>query len=123
MENVESILVDSGLDIDNLEFVSGDNYRRYNYFGNCINTVDVDMMWNATEMSNVIYESKLLKDNKILDKINGGDRKIPMKLIKLLKRFRIEDYEHFVCGVNEYQRIMFIYSVDDDIHYFFDVKR
>ena len=80
-------------------------------------------MWNTNQMSNVIYQSKLLKDDKILDKINGGDRNIPMKLIKLLKRFRIEDYEHFVCGVNEYQRIMFIYSVDDDVHYFFDVKR
>lgn len=120
---VNNIVEDSGLNIyDDIQVTNGDNYRYYYYFGDCINTVDIDEMWDATQMAYVLYQSDLLKDNNILDKLRDGDREIPSKLLKRLKMFNINDYDHFVCGVNTYERIMFIYSIDDDIHYFFDAK-
>ena len=67
-------------------------------------------------MWNVIYDSILLNDKNLLSKLRNGDKKIPIKLQKELSK------NDFICGVNMYQRIMFIYVINQDIHYFFDAN-
>jgi len=103
-----SIPVDSGMNIDNLE-VCSKKYSSWYYFGNCINTVDTDNLWDATDMSQVIFDSCLYLDEKNL---YSGDRKLPKQALE----------KEVITAVNEKQKIGIIYNTNNDIHYFFDVK-
>ena len=104
---------------DNAEVYKTNNkYLKYDYFGNCINTIP--SVWNATQMSNWLYKCDILIDNNLESKLRNGERTMPKRLLKLLEKYLITDFEHFICGIDDYQKIMFIYSVDADIHYFFD---
>lgn len=115
----DMICVDSGLNTENLKIYNNVNgYKKYNYFGNCINTVP--KIWSATQMAGWLYKCELLVDEQLANKLYGGDRDIPKTLLKLISKYKITDFEHFICGIDDYQKIMFIYSVDNDIHYFFD---
>ncbi len=50
--DIESIPKESALNIEDVKQYDGvPPYSVYKYFGDCKNTVDVDRMWNATEMS------------------------------------------------------------------------
>ena len=112
-------------------YVGKPEYRQYEYFGDCINTVDVDEMWNATQMAQVIRESEVLDDiTWVLPKLINGDRKIPGKLKQKLydlQRFKnlnqIHDMEEIVAAINEEQKILVIYVSDFDTHFFFDCCR
>lgn len=100
-------------------------YSRYRYFGDCRNTVYVDHMWDATEMSNWIStKCKIIDPELVLDKITDGDRKIPKKALKIIDKLsrenKLENLSDIVCALDDYQKIMFIYLPETDIHYFFD---
>ena len=108
---------DSGLNPDADIYISN-KFSKFKYFGNCINTVG--KVWDATQMAQFILSCDLYIDINLRKKIENGDKNIPVRLIKALDKYNIIDDEHFICGISEYQQIMFIYSVDQDIHYFFD---
>jgi hypothetical protein len=80
----------------------------------------IGKVWDATQMSNWLLTCNLLIDKNLSNKLFDGERNIPKKLLNLLSKYLITDFNHFICGIDDYQRIMFIYSVDADIHYFFD---
>lgn len=96
----------------------------FQYFGNCINTVDTDKMWDATEMSGVLLQSDLLPTRQMVKKIRSGDRSLPSRLTRWIKKNqdKLDDMHEIVCGLNEYQKIAFIYITDQDMHYFFDAE-
>lgn len=98
------------------------DFTSLRYFGNCKNTVDIDKMWDATQMAGVILESVVVPFRDVEDKISDGDRKVPVMLRKWLARNQglKDDQWELVCGLNEYQKILFIYITDLDIHFFFD---
>ena len=100
------------------------DFTSLRYFGDCRNTVDVDRMWDATQMSGVLRESVVVPFWDVEDKIQDGDRKIPGKLKKWLTRNQgwEDDQMELVCGLNERQRILFIYINELDIHFFFDAR-
>lgn len=91
--------------------------KEFYYFGDCKNTVDVDKMWNATQMSNFLENSQLINPKHVINKLHNGDRIMPKPLLKAINNPKMQ----IVCGINEYQKIMFIYLTDNDTHYFFDV--
>jgi len=107
-ENKINIPFDSGMNTSNLKTCSN-KYSSWYYFGNCIDTVDIDNLWDATEMSHVIFDSCLYLDEKNL---YSGDRKIPRQVFE----------KNVITAVNEHQKIGIIYNIDNDIHYFFDVN-
>ena len=130
----DKIPEDAGFADENGEVYTYDGkpeYRWYEYFGDCINTVDVDEMWNATQMAQVIRESEVIDDiTWILPKLINGDRKIPGKLKQKLydlQRFKnlnqIHDMDEIVAAINEEQKILVIYVSDFDTHFFFDCCR
>ena len=106
-----------GLD-SNVDIYSGVEFKSFKYFGNCINTVP--KIWDATQMAQFILSCDLYIDTKLVSKLQDGDKTIPVRLQRVLAKYNITDEEHFICGISEYQSIMFIYSVDQDVHYFFD---
>ena len=117
ISDIFDVIEDIGINENNIRkdnISQGNRYKSYEYFGNCINTVP--KIWNPTQMANVIYDSILLNDKNLLSKLRNGDKKIPIKLQKELSK------NDFICGVNMYQRIMFIYVINQDIHYFFDAN-
>lgn len=95
-------------------------YSKYLYFGNCVNTVNSDHMWDATQMSNWLNTCKMLDIDLVIDKIANGDRPIPQELTKNLKDK--DDLSKVCCGIDDHQKIMFIYVTKTDKHYFFDCK-
>lgn len=120
------IPVESSLNIDDLkEYKGRPVYKKYEYFGDCKNTVDKDHMWDANQMSDWIYNKcSLLDINYVIYRITNGERRIPIKLLecidKLMKRNLLDDVSKIVCGIDDYQKIMFIYVTETDTHYFFD---
>lgn len=100
-------------------------YTRYEYFGDCRNTVDVDHIWTASQMSYwICNDTHPVNIEYVLDKLYGGDRKIPKTLLnninKLKLKNKINDLGEIVCALDDHQKIMFIYLSKTDIHYFFD---
>ena len=93
------------------------------YFGNCKDTVDVDEMWDANEMNQVLMDSDLLPTLSIIDNIQNGDRNIPSDLKSWINKNqdKLDDTLEIVCGINTYQHIAFIYVSKLDTHFFFDV--
>lgn len=126
--DIESIPEESALNIDDVKQYDGvPPYSVYKYFGDCKNTVDVDRMWNATEMSQWIYNKcEVVNPLLLIDKIEDGDRKIPKNALKLIENLKeneqLEDTSEIVCAMDDYQKIMFIYLSEFDMHYFFDCK-
>ena len=99
----------------------------YKYFGDCKNTVDKDHMWDVTQMSSWLKTCKVVSFNDdIISKLNNGDRKIPSKLTKTIDKLKsvdkLNDLSLLTCGIDENQRIMFIYLTKTNTHYFFDCK-
>lgn len=125
--NLEDISPDTSL--ENPEMYDGvPPYRRYEYFGDCKNTVDKDHMWDATQMSNWINDKcKVTEVTNVLDKIQDGDRKIPKKALKIIDSLKakdkLDDTSEIVCALDDYQKIMFIYLHETDTHYFFDCNK
>ena len=91
--NLKDIPDDTSLDIDNIkEYKGTPKYKLYKYFGDCKNTVDVDHMWDATQMSNWIYDRcEVISPILILDKIQDGDRKIPKKALKIIDKLKSQN--------------------------------
>lgn len=120
------IPVESSLNIDDLkEYEGRPVYKKYEYFGDCKNTVDKDHIWDANQMSDWIYNKcSVLDINYVIYRITNGERRIPIKLLecidKLMKRNLLDDVSKIVCGIDDYQKIMFIYVTETDTHYFFD---
>jgi hypothetical protein len=114
--------VDSGL-ARNAQRKSYD-FTSLRYFGDCRNTVDIDHMWDATQMSGVLLESKIVDFKDVESLLEDGDRKVPSKLKRWLLKNpdKVNDESELVCGFNEYQGIFFIYVSELDIHFFFDAK-
>lgn len=98
----------------------GKLFKKFEYFGNCVNTVPE--VWDATQMAQFCTTCKLYDINQVIDNLVGGDRKIPQKFFKALKFVDINDLGEVVCAIDSYQRIMFIYITELDIHFFFDCK-
>lgn len=102
-------------------------YRRYEYFGDCKNTVDKDHMWDAIQMTNWINKCGIVEPSIVLDKITNGDRVFPKKaqkiIDKLSKQNKLEDTSEIVCALDDYQKIMFIYLSEIDTHFFFDCEK
>ena len=129
--NYDEIPYESGIE-DNELYEGFPPYSHYRYFGDCRNTVDVDCMWDATEMLNFIQSCQLVPTKYILtneteNKLTDGDRKIPKKFLNIIKKLnaegKIDDVSEIVCGIDNYQKIMFIYLSETDIHYFFDCEK
>ena len=114
--------VDSGIK-ENAERKSY-NFTSLEYFGDCKNTVDVDRMWDATQMAGVVYKSVVVPFKCAENKMEGGDRSIPRKLLRWIAKNpdKLDDESEIVCGNNEEQRIFFIYVSDFDTHFFFDSR-
>ena len=81
----------------------------YFYFGTCIDTVDELELWDATQMSNLIENSKKYDIRKMYPFIEDK---------RLLNRIK-KDKEGFECGISDNKRIIWIWDLDKDIHYFF----
>ena len=117
---------DIGLD-SNYETIKDDIYNtNWYYFGDCISTVDGNYpdeddeeywdyfgpegadedapYWDATEMAQALEKAKVYLGKK--------------NLIDAPKE-ALED--NVVCGVIEDRGIGFVYNIDNDIHYFFDI--
>jgi hypothetical protein len=124
--NLEDVPEDSAL-YNPKEYDGEPIYRRYEYFGDCKNTVDKDHMWDATQMAQWINKCGIVEPSVVLDKINNGDRIFPKKaqkiIDKLSKENKLEDTSEIVCALDDYQKIMFIYLSETDTHYFFDCKK
>lgn len=118
--------IDSGMNIEN-GFYQGPHFSKFLYFGDCRNTVDVDRMWNATQMLNWLGSTKIIKASEVVNKIQGGDRKIPSSLKRcissLVKSGELDNLDEISCGIDSYQKILAIYCSNTDIHYFFDCVR
>ena len=103
------------------------NFKQLKYFGDCKNTVDIDKMWDATQMAGVLNQSSIIKMSDLIQAkiiFENGDRKIPQKLKNWFKLNdnKLNDENQIVCGINERQKIFFIYITDLDTHFFFDAK-
>ena len=103
-------------------------FKTLKYFGDCKNTVDVDHMWDATQMAQVIYDSSVLKLIDLKNagiKFADGSRKIPKKMLNWFKASKnankLYDENYLVCGINERQQIFFMYIYEYDTHFLFDV--
>jgi hypothetical protein len=124
--NLEDIPTDSALE-EPEEYDGIPPYRYYPYFGNCVNTVNSDHMWDATQMTQWIATCKVTDINNVLDKIKDGDRKLPKTFLKKIEKLKntnkLDDLSEIVCGLDDYQKIMFIYISDLDMHFFFDCKK
>lgn len=87
--------------------------KNYIYLGNCIDTVDSGI-WDATEMAQVIDETKKeVKDfdiQKVLSYVQS----------KLKKRIK-DNPENFESKINTQENIIWIYDIEDDIHYFWEI--
>ena len=121
-ENEHEYTEDSGLNPN--AKIKSYNFSSLKYFGNCKNTVDIDKMWDATQMAKVIYDSNVVSFECAKDKLMDGDRPIPKKVLKWITKNsdKLNNKSEIVCGYNETQRIFFIYISDFDIHFFFDGK-
>lgn len=124
--NLKNIPIDAGLENPTL-YNKKLLYKTYKYFGDCKNTVDVDNMWDATVMSNFINTCEIINPTYVIDLLENGDRKIPKKFIKIINELKsnnsLTDTSQITCGLNDYQKIMFIYLTKTDTHYFFDCKK
>lgn len=114
--------------IDNPKEYKGEPvYSKYEYFGDCKNTVDKDHMWDATQMANWINTCGIIEPSIVLDKITDGQRKFPKNAQKIIdslyKENKLEDTSKIVCALDDYQKIMFIYLSETDTHYFFDCEK
>lgn len=124
-ESIVDIPIDSAM--DNCMLYKGTlRFNVFKYFGNCINTVDIDHMWDATEMHNFIQSCKIVETKNIINNLVNGDRKIPKQFINAIKKLQlnndIDDQSEIVSAINEYQKILVIYITSLDIHFFFDCK-
>ena len=113
---------DSGLPRNPTEFKGA--ITKLRYFGDCRNTVDVDGMWDATQMAGVVGQSSIVPFKSITCEFMDGDRKVPAKVRKWMAKNQnsLEDTSRIVFGLNERQGIFFAYITDFDIHFFFDAK-
>ena len=126
----DKIPEDSGFwNDDKLNFVKCNNgdpsYKNYEYFGDCINTVDVDEMWDATQMLHFLKTCEIIDNiDYVLDKLHDGDRHIRKDFIKaihkLKKSGKLYDLSEIVAAVNFDQNILVIYITSLDTHFFFD---
>jgi len=106
----DKIPEDSGFwNDDKLNFVKCNNgdpsYKNYEYFGDCINTVDVDEMWDATQMLHFLKTCEIIDNiDYVLDKLHDGDRHIRKDFIKaihkLKKSGKLYDLSEIVAAVN-----------------------
>lgn len=108
---------------EDVKWYKGPDVKYWIYFGNCKNTVDVDNMWDASQMANFLTECELYDVKKAIPLLQTGDRPLPKRLTNWLERnkSKVDDLGEVVCGVHEDERIGFIYIADQDIHYFFDI--
>ena len=126
--DLNSIPEDSSLNLEDIQEYDGiPKYSSYRYFGDCKNTINIDHMWDTTQMSNWIHSScKVISPIEVLDKISDGDRKIPKKALRIIDKLKknneLENTTEIVCALDDHQKIMFIYLSETDIHYFFDCE-
>lgn len=122
--NLKDISVDSGIE-NPTEYKGNPIYSHYKYFGDCKNTVDKDHIWDATQMTNWLNTCKIIDPKLVIDKLENGDRNIPKNILQKLMNLSndLEDTSKIVCGIDDYQKIMFIYLSETDTHYFFDCKK
>ena len=125
--NIDNIPIDVG------EFTKTyDNiipYTKFEYFGKCNDQYVINRIFgNATTMWNFICSCKIVDMEEVVYKIkiSDGEKKLPNSFInnynKIKKTNNINNYNYIVCGINDYQKISFIYITETDIHYFFDCK-
>lgn len=121
---LSNIPIDCG--IDEPKYYENDiMFSTYKYFGNCKNTSKI---WDATQMAGFVNSCKVIKDiDNILDNIQNGDKSIPKQFTNAIDKIKgqnkLNDLSEIVFAINDYQRILFIYISELDIHFFFDCKR
>lgn len=126
--DLNSIPEDTSLNLEDIQEYAGiPKYSSYRYFGDCKNTINIDHMWDTTQMSNWIHSScKVISPIEVLDKISDGDRKIPKKALRIIDKLKkdneLENTAKIVCALDDHQKIMFIYLSETDTHYFFDCE-
>ena len=103
------------------------SYSEYRYFGDCVNTVDEDHMWDATQMYYFINGCKIIDPKYTKDifaKLTDGDRELISSgfgvIYDIEEENKIEDLSEIVCAIDDYQKILVIYITRKDKHYFFD---
>jgi len=80
--------------------------ENYQYLGTCITTVDDSCIWDATEMAQLIDNSKPFDIDGIYPFLSDE--------LKNKVKTNPSDIE---CGING--DIVFVYDINDDIHYFY----
>lgn len=95
--------------------------RPFEYMGDCRSTVDVEEIWNATQMAQVIEDEEevfpfdvsfLLSEDCIRGIMTDDGKVLKDEVLKMGKK-------RFSCEIHVYQRIAWIYDEQEDIHYFF----
>ena len=79
---------------------------KYQYLGTCISTVDDSCIWDATEMAQIIDNSKAFDIYDIYQFLN-----------KDLQNKVSKNSSFFECGINN--DIIWVYDTQKDIHYFY----
>lgn len=102
-------------------------YSSFKYFGKCNDSNVVNNIFgDATSMWNFICSCEIADMDEIACNVNitDGDKKLVKSFISNYNRIKeygdLYDYNQIVCGINDYQKIAFIYIAETDIHYFFD---
>ncbi len=82
----------------------------YQFFGNCITTVDNDACWDATEMAQYVENSKPLSINNFIELAN-----LDPKLLQIIRK----NPSNFEAGLGDDSEIIWLYDIKKDLHYFF----
>lgn len=99
----------------------------WRYFGKCNDRNVVNSVFgDATTMGNFVDSCSIINGHDAIRTIDvkDGEHRLPKTFKKLYEVIAIadeaDDFSRIVFGINEYQRIAFVYMVEQDIHYFFD---
>ena len=123
---LEAIPDDCGTFSNYIEMIPA-SFQTWRYFGKCNDIYVVDEVFgDATTMQNFVDSCSIINGHIAIRNIyiKNGDRRLPKSFERLYGNIVItdeaDDFSRIVFGINEYQRIAFVYLVEQDIHYFFD---
>lgn len=75
-------------------------------------------------MSNFLQGCEIIPINNVINLLFNGDDNLPTNFLKEIEKLKrdnkLEDLSEICAGIDEYQKIMFIYITSLDYHFFFD---
>jgi len=85
---------------------------KYEYIGNCKDTVDILGIWDATEMAQMIDENN--------EDVKPWNIKEIIPFVPSQQKIQIlQNPSNFECEKNISENIVWIYDINKDIHYFY----